>query len=152
MAASNGSEFYELDLTSNDIESPFPRPSNAEAVAKDEEDLVLAAIERLPSVKRPNAAIIVDDSGGGERQRVISTIDVTKLDRVHRELVVKNALDTAEQDNYKLVSGVKERFQRYFDDHYALLCSYAICSTIFFAAILMDFKMDDRISEHVLII
>ncbi|KNA25912.1 hypothetical protein SOVF_002340 [Spinacia oleracea] len=112
MAASNGSEFYELDLTSNDIESPFPRPSNAEAVAKDEEDLVLAAIERLPSVKRPNAAIIVDDSGGGERQRVISTIDVTKLDRVHRELVVKNALDTAEQDNYKLVSGVKERFQR----------------------------------------
>ncbi|KAL2898725.1 ABC transporter G family member 31 [Bienertia sinuspersici] len=112
MAASDGSEFFELELTGNELESSFARPSNAEAVSKDEDDLIWAAIERLPSFKRSNFALLRDDCGGGGGGARVSAIDVTKLDRNHRELVVHNALNTSEQDNYKLVTGVKERFQR----------------------------------------
>ncbi|CAO2840837.1 unnamed protein product [Amaranthus hypochondriacus] len=113
MAVSNGSEFFELELMSTDIgDSSFARPSNAESVARDEEDLVWAAIERLPSLKRSNFALIRDSDDTNSGGKRISTIDVTKLDRNHRELLVQKALDTPEQDNYKLVSGVKERFKR----------------------------------------
>uniref|UniRef100_A0A803KRJ4 ABC transporter domain-containing protein n=1 Tax=Chenopodium quinoa TaxID=63459 RepID=A0A803KRJ4_CHEQI len=112
MAASNGSEFFEIELSNSELESSFGRSSNAEAVAKDEEDLIWAAFERLPSVKRTNLAVIYDDDNGGGGNKLISTIDVTKLDRNRREMVVLKALDTAEQDNYKLVSGVKKRFKR----------------------------------------
>uniref|UniRef100_A0A803LXC5 ABC transporter domain-containing protein n=1 Tax=Chenopodium quinoa TaxID=63459 RepID=A0A803LXC5_CHEQI len=111
MAASNGSEFFEIELSNSELESSFGRPSNAEAVAKDEEDLIWAAFERLPSVKRTKLAVIYDDDNGGGGDKLISTIDVTKLDRNRREMVVLKALDTAEQDNYKLVSGVEVRFK-----------------------------------------
>ncbi|KAK9727139.1 hypothetical protein RND81_05G260600 [Saponaria officinalis] len=112
MAASNGSEFFELELEGGS----FSRPSNADVVAKDEDDLLWAAIERLPSVKRSNFAILRDDEGGGGGgegdERVGSTIDVRKLDRNYREIIVRKALDTSEQDNYKLVSGVKDRIRK----------------------------------------
>uniref|UniRef100_A0A803KRW0 ABC transporter domain-containing protein n=1 Tax=Chenopodium quinoa TaxID=63459 RepID=A0A803KRW0_CHEQI len=110
MAASNGSEYFELDV--NDLESSFPKPSNAETVAKDEDDLIWDAIERLPSFKRSKFALIRRDDDGEGVGAGVSAIDVTKLDRNHRELVVKSALQTSEQDNYNLVSGIKERFTR----------------------------------------
>ena len=118
MAVSNGSEFFELELMSTDIgDSSFARPSNAESVARDEEDLVWAAIERLPSLKRSNLALLRDNDDTNSGGKRIFTIDVTKLDRNHRELLVQKALDTPEQDNYKLVSGIKERFKRYLIAH-----------------------------------
>jgi hypothetical protein len=40
-------------------------------------------------------------------------IDVRRLDRHKRELVVKKALATNAQDNYKLLSAIKERLDRY---------------------------------------
>ncbi|XP_074289923.1 ABC transporter G family member 31 isoform X2 [Silene latifolia] len=117
MAASNGSEFFELDVLEG---GSFSRPSNAEAVAKDEDELLWAAIERLPSVKRSNYAILrgsttlemADDDRDGGAESAISTVDVRKLDRNYREIIVRKALDTTEQDNYKLVSGVKERIKK----------------------------------------
>ncbi|KAF8010615.1 hypothetical protein BT93_J1302 [Corymbia citriodora subsp. variegata] len=75
-----------------------------------------AAIERLPSQKRPNMALLSrtpsesGGSGGGARQT--ETIDVRKLDRLRRELVVRKALATDDQDNYRLLSAVKERLDR----------------------------------------
>jgi hypothetical protein len=39
-------------------------------------------------------------------------IDVRKLNRVYRERLVKEALATNDQDNYKLLSAIKERFNR----------------------------------------
>ncbi|KAJ8452690.1 hypothetical protein Cgig2_005026 [Carnegiea gigantea] len=107
MAASNGSEFFELDVD-NDYDS-FGRPSNADTVAQDEEELQWAAIERLPSVKRSNFALLREQAGavGGE-----NVIDVRKLDRSNRQLLVQNALNTTEQDNYNLLSGIKERFSK----------------------------------------
>ena len=86
------------------------RPSNAESVEEDEEELRWAALERLPSMKRKNTALLrrtPSNSGGDE------TIDVRKLTRSKRELVVKNALATSEQDNYRLLSAIKERLDRY---------------------------------------
>ncbi|PPS13302.1 hypothetical protein GOBAR_AA07351 [Gossypium barbadense] len=49
--------------------------------------------------------------GGGETGST-ETIDVTRLDRARRELVVKNALASDDQDNYKLLSAIKDRLDR----------------------------------------
>lgn len=109
MAASNGSEYFEIDL---DLQSEtFARPSNAEAVAEDEEELIWAAIERLPSQKRNNFAVMRRTASDAEGRT--EAIDVRKLDRRNRELLVKKALATNDQDNYMLLSAIKERFNRY---------------------------------------
>ncbi|XP_050239621.1 ABC transporter G family member 31 isoform X2 [Quercus robur] len=108
MAASNGSEYFELEIEGTN-EVLMKRPSNAESVEEDEEELRWAALERLPSMKRKNTALLKrtpSNSGGDE------TIDVRKLTRSKRELVVKNALATNEQDNYQLLSAIKERLDR----------------------------------------
>ncbi|XP_030969146.1 ABC transporter G family member 31-like isoform X2 [Quercus lobata] len=108
MAASNGSEYFELEIEGTN-EVLMKRPSNAESVEEDEEELRWAALERLPSMKRKNTALLrrtPSNSGGDE------TIDVRKLTRSKRELVVKNALATNEQDNYQLLSAIKERLDR----------------------------------------
>lgn len=113
MAASNGSEYFELDVEAGHGEL-FSRPSNADEVARDEEELLWAAIERLPSQKRTNFALLrkaASKSAGGQGEKT-ETVDVRKLDRYNRELVVKNALATTEQDNYILLSAIKERLDR----------------------------------------
>ncbi|XVF68990.1 hypothetical protein PTKIN_Ptkin11bG0045400 [Pterospermum kingtungense] len=125
MAASNGSEYFEFEADAGNRES-FQRASNAEAVQQDEEDLVWAAIARLPSVKQGRFAMLRrgpsyregggggggEDGDGGENGGGMETIDVTKLDRTRRELVVKKALATDDQDNYKLLSAIKDRLDR----------------------------------------
>lgn len=112
MAASNGSEFFELDVEF-EADSSFPRPSNAETVAGDEAELRRAAIERLPSQRRSNLASTTrtpeERDGCGEST---DAFDVRKLDRFNRELLVRRALDTTDQDNFKLLSGIKERLDR----------------------------------------
>lgn len=111
MAASNGSEYFELDVESEG--ATFSRPSNAEFVAQDEEELRWAAIERLPSQQRSNIAFVTrpaEETGG--REESTDTVDVRKLNRINRELLVRRALNTNEQDNFKLLSGIKERLDR----------------------------------------
>ncbi|WOG90844.1 hypothetical protein DCAR_0310090 [Daucus carota subsp. sativus] len=95
----NGREVYDLEAEA------FIRPSNADDVERDEEELVWAALERLPSRKRTNYAVLT-------RDEETETVDVRKLNRSKRELVVRNALDTSEQDNFKLLSAIKERLDR----------------------------------------
>ncbi|XVF05337.1 hypothetical protein REPUB_Repub05bG0163600 [Reevesia pubescens] len=123
MAASNGSEYFEFDLEAGNGESSFHRPSNVETVQQDEEELKWEAILRLPSVKQGRFAILrrtpseyegYNNEGGENNIGAISTetIDVTKLDRTRRELVVKKALATDDQDNYKLLSAIKDRLDR----------------------------------------
>ncbi|KAM5583255.1 ABC transporter G family member 31-like [Rosa sericea] len=102
MAASNGSEYLELGIEGPN--EPFARPSNAESVAEDEEELMWAAIKRLPSQKQSNTAILKSDKS--------ETIDVRKLDRHNRELVVSKALATNDQDNHRLLCAIKERLDR----------------------------------------
>ncbi|OMO90458.1 ABC transporter-like protein [Corchorus olitorius] len=114
-AASNGSEYFEFE-TEVVGETSFHRPSNAESVQLDEEELMWEAISRLPSVKRGNFAILKrtpserrgGENGGSESE----TIDVTKLDRTRRELLVKKALATNDQDNFRLLSAIKQRLDR----------------------------------------
>ncbi|KAJ4834689.1 hypothetical protein Tsubulata_003590 [Turnera subulata] len=112
-AASNGSEYFELDI--DPVRDSFARQSNAEAL-EDEDELVWEAISRLPSQKRGTTAILRRSPSeyaarGGEGQRA-EAIDVTKLDRANRELLVKKALATNEQDNSRLLAAIKERLDR----------------------------------------
>ncbi|KAL6967668.1 hypothetical protein U1Q18_033475 [Sarracenia purpurea var. burkii] len=113
MAASDGSEYFELDVE-NGMET-FSRASNAESVREDETELLWAALARLPSQKRTNFALLrrtASESDSGEEKT--ETVDVRKLDRFNRELVVQRALATKDQDNYKLLSAIKERFERQY--------------------------------------
>ncbi len=112
MAASNGSEFFELDI--GEANEVLVRPSNAESVAEDEEELRWAALERLPSLKQKNFALLRSPSDSGGEENRTKTVDVRKLDRLNRQLVVKNAFATNEQDNYRLLSAIKERLDRYY--------------------------------------
>ncbi|CAH2060101.1 unnamed protein product [Thlaspi arvense] len=115
-AASNGSEYFEFDME-NGRES-FARPSNAETVEQDEEDLRWAAIGRLPSQRQGSHLAVLRRSqtqtqtSGYADGNVVQTIDVRKLDRADREMVVRQALATSDQDNYKLLSAIKERLDR----------------------------------------
>ena len=72
----------------------FARASNAEWVEQDEEELQMVALLRLSMQKHVNTTL------------------VRKLNRFHRERVVKDALATNEQDNYKLLSAIKEHFDK----------------------------------------
>ncbi|CAI9106961.1 OLC1v1006213C1 [Oldenlandia corymbosa var. corymbosa] len=113
MAASNGSEYFDVIVGDTSRES-FGRPSNADFLEQDEEELIWAALERLPTRKRSNYALLrrtPSDSSDGKESRT-EAVDVRKLDRNERELVVRRALATSEQDNFKLLSAVKERLDR----------------------------------------
>lgn len=111
MAASDGSEYFEFDMETGN--ENFIRPSNADTVARDEEELLWAALERLPTRKQPNFALLRREASGSHSGKVkTETIDVRKLDRLNRELVVKKAFATTEQDNYKLLSAIKDRLNR----------------------------------------
>ncbi|KAI7981344.1 ABC transporter G family member 31 [Camellia lanceoleosa] len=111
MAASDGTKFFELEVESG-IDS-FLRVSNAKFVRKDKDGLLWAALSRLPSQKQTNFALLrrtMSKLDGREERS--EAIDVRKLDRFNRELVVKRALATTEQDNYKLLSAINERLDR----------------------------------------
>lgn len=115
-AAFNGTEYLELQV--DPATESFARPSNADFVQEDEDDLLWEAISRLPSQKRGNFALLrrsFTGNAGGEEPNSSArteTIDVRKLDRSSRELVVKKALATNAQDNQKLLAGIKERLDR----------------------------------------
>ncbi|CAH1419416.1 unnamed protein product [Lactuca virosa] len=111
MAASDGTEYFDVDIESG--HDMFSWRSNAEEAQRDETELLWAAIERLPSRKEKKFALLkrsVSGSNGSEERT--ETIDVTKLDRRNRSLIVRKALATSEQDNYKLLAAIKERFDR----------------------------------------
>ncbi|KAK7372089.1 hypothetical protein VNO80_05458 [Phaseolus coccineus] len=113
MAASDGSEYFELGSMGSES---FAMASNSETVAEDEEELQWAALSRLPSQKRINYALLRASSSRTQPPTQGSApdnlVDVRKLSRSRRELVVKKALATTDQDNYRLLCAIKERFDR----------------------------------------
>ncbi|KAG2282427.1 hypothetical protein Bca52824_053647 [Brassica carinata] len=111
--ASNGSEYFDLDVETG--RKSFARPLNAETVEQDEEDLRWAAIGRLLSQRQGNhlATLRRSQTSGYADGNVVQTIDVRKLDRLDREMVVRQALATSDQDNYKLLSAIKKRLNRF---------------------------------------
>ena len=117
-AAWNGSEYFDIDVETG--RQSFARPSNAETVEQDEEDLRWAAAGRLPSQRQGSHLSVLRRSQTSQAQtsgyadgNVVQTIDVRKLDRSDREMVVRQALATSDQDNYKLLSAIKERLDRF---------------------------------------
>lgn len=108
---------FSFDMSLEAGKESFAKASNAEWVEEDEEELQMAALLRLPTQKRVNTALIRKASSkindeGEKRGKVLEQIDVRTLDRFNRERVVKDALATNEQDNYKLLSAIKERFNK----------------------------------------
>ncbi|KAI7984196.1 ABC transporter G family member 31 [Camellia lanceoleosa] len=75
----------------------FLRASNAESVREDEDELLWAALSRLPSQKQTNFTLLrrtVSKLDGREERS--KAIDVKKLDRFNRELIVNRAFATTE--------------------------------------------------------
>lgn len=110
---------FDYDMASETGRDSFARASNAEWVEEDEEELQMAALLRLPTQKRANLALVRNQSsragnttGSRRKNTKLEQIDVRKLNRIHRERVVKDALATNDQDNYKLLSAIKERLNR----------------------------------------
>ncbi|KAK4855084.1 hypothetical protein QYF36_003864 [Acer negundo] len=113
MAASNGREYFEYGIEAGS--ESFSKPSNAETVEEDEAELMWAALSRLPSQKQSNFALLrrtPSEFGCAGGDAKIETVDVRKLSRSTREFVVKEAFATNDQDNYRLVSKIKERLDR----------------------------------------
>ncbi|KAF1894840.1 hypothetical protein Lal_00028284 [Lupinus albus] len=109
----------EYDMASESGRDSFARASNAEWVEEDEEELQMAALLRLPTTKRANLALLRNlssSSGNSDSKKMnnikMEQIDVRRLNRLHRERLVKNALATNDQDNYKLLSDIKNRLKR----------------------------------------
>jgi len=103
---------FSFDMASEAGKESFAKASNAEWVEEDEEELQMVALLRLPTQKRVNTALIRKSSIRDGENKVLEQIDVRKLNRFNRERLVKDALATNEQDNYKLLSAIKERFNK----------------------------------------
>ncbi|CAN1282354.1 ABC transporter G family member 31 [Linum perenne] len=113
MAAPDGSEFFDLEI--DPVRESFARQSNAESTRDDEDELIWEAIGRLPSQKRDRFAVLrrsPSEAGLPQGHQLSEPVDVGKLDRAGRELVVKKALATNSQDNYKLLSAMKKRLDK----------------------------------------
>ncbi|TXG74385.1 hypothetical protein EZV62_002964 [Acer yangbiense] len=114
MAALNGSEYFEFEIEAG--RDSFARASNAETVEEDEEELMWAALARLPSQKQGNFALLRRTPSGAAGETKVyaktETVDVRKLSRSRREHVVKKAFATNDQDNYRLLFAIKERLDR----------------------------------------
>jgi hypothetical protein len=95
----------------------FNRPSNAETVEEDEEELLWAAVERVPSLNRNNFALL-RRSASTSASRSHEVVDVRKLDQQKRSLILQEALATSEQDNFNLLSKLKTRFDAYAINFY----------------------------------
>ncbi|KAJ4751592.1 Pleiotropic drug resistance subfamily G protein [Rhynchospora pubera] len=111
MAAAPGASeiIYVIDEGILAGDQHFNRPSNAETVEEDEKELLWAAMERVPSIDRRNFAIL-PRSVSASAARSLELVDVRKLDRGTRSVILQDALATSEQDNFNLLSSLKARF------------------------------------------
>ncbi|CAL1375860.1 unnamed protein product [Linum trigynum] len=84
------------------------------AARDDEDELILEAIARLPSEKRDRYAVLRRTPSEAQlgNGQLTETIDLHKLIKTDRELLVKKALATNSQDNFKLLSAIKSRLDR----------------------------------------
>ncbi|WCJ29208.1 ABC transporter G family member 31 [Euphorbia peplus] len=108
-----GAEYLEVQVDPE--RASFCRPSNADSVKEDEDELLWDAIKRLPSQRQGNFALLKRSESEYQREGGdgrTETIDVTKLDRPTRERLLKKALATNAQDNHRLLAAVKERLNK----------------------------------------
>ncbi|KAL2332954.1 hypothetical protein Fmac_014167 [Flemingia macrophylla] len=104
---------FSIEMTPEAGRESFAKASNAERVEEDEKQLQMAALLRLPTEKRVRTALLRKSSTESDAGiEIMQQIDVRNLTRFHRERLVTDALATNDQDNYKLLSAVKERFNR----------------------------------------
>ncbi|KAL2643201.1 hypothetical protein R1flu_010788 [Riccia fluitans] len=100
--------------------NPFARRSSLEVDEDDFEDLMEAALERLPTRKRMYTAILDQNliSSGSAGSGVNGTVedpvrmDIRKLNKYQRSRMVDHAFRTREQDNALLLREIQERLDR----------------------------------------
>ncbi|XP_074576204.1 ABC transporter G family member 31-like [Curcuma longa] len=115
MAASSGSEYFEIDMEGDMFQRQGSWGMDAPEAREDERELMWASVERLPSVRRQHFAVVQRDSQSSFSQAQslpFEVVDVRRLDRAARERVLNKAFATTNQDNYNLLSGIKSRFDR----------------------------------------
>lgn len=76
-----------------------------------EEDLMWAAIERLPMYDRLRKGMLkkVGDNG----KVVLDEVDVTKLGAQHKKQLIESILKVVEEDNENFLKRLRERTDRY---------------------------------------
>lgn len=75
----------------------------------EEHELLWAAIERLPTLKRLRTSVLSDDHLEFEGKRLV---DVTKLEALERQMLVEKLIKNIEQDNLRLLRKLRERIDR----------------------------------------
>ncbi|XP_064991162.1 ABC transporter G family member 41-like isoform X1 [Musa acuminata AAA Group] len=80
----------------------------------DENELIWAAVERLPTFERVRTSVFDHwdgDNGSGEQNKR-KVIDVTKLGALERHLLIENLIKNIESDNLRLLQKQRERIDR----------------------------------------
>jgi ABC-type multidrug transport system fused ATPase/permease subunit len=100
--------------------NPFGRRSSMESAGDDLEALKWAALEKLPTYDRLNAAIISENlqkENEGSRRSLQEIMDLRHLNPDQRARLVELAFKTNEQDNERLLKNIDERLTRVGIEH-----------------------------------
>ena len=76
----------------------------------DEEELKWAALERLPTFERMRKGILKQDLDGGRVN--YEEVDITKLGMQEKKHLMERILKTAEDDNEKFLSRLRDRIDK----------------------------------------
>ncbi|WCJ20350.1 ABC transporter G family member 39 [Euphorbia peplus] len=93
--------FNSSSIWRNNSSEMFPRNSSRRDQEDDEESLMWAALERLPTYNRLRKGIFSDEE-----------IDIKKLDFVQKKKLLDKFLNVAEEDNEKFLLKLKDRLER----------------------------------------
>ncbi|WCJ20352.1 ABC transporter G family member 39 [Euphorbia peplus] len=93
--------FNSSSIWRNNSSEMFPRNSSRRDQEDDEESLMWAALERLPTYNRLRKGIFSDEE-----------IDIKKLDFVQKKNLLDKFLNVAEEDNEKFLLKLKDRLER----------------------------------------
>lgn len=93
------------------------RDSRSFREQEDENELQLAAIERLPTYKQHTTALfdqdnLINNSKEDEETRKTVKIDAPKLGALERHVFINKLLKKIEEDNYRLLFKQRERIDR----------------------------------------
>ena len=102
----SGGSFRDLWTAQSDVFNRSARREHEE----DEDRLRWAAIERLPTFERLRKGIVEQVLDGGRVVR--SEVDVTKLRRSEKKMIIDGFLKLVEEDNEKFLRKLRDRIDR----------------------------------------
>ncbi|KAJ8767987.1 hypothetical protein K2173_020927 [Erythroxylum novogranatense] len=88
----------------------FTRCSNSRHIVDEEEELLMAAIERLPTYERLRKGVLKQVVSNGRLMQ--NEVDVTKLSYQDKSLLMENILKVVEEDNERFLKRLRNRIDR----------------------------------------